>query len=98
MPVFVDNERIPWKGRVWCHLVADTPGELHAFARRLGLHKDWFQSGSVYPHYDITVSVRDRALSLGALDGDRPTIIECAKRLKENLAKERTQEQLGFIF
>lgn len=98
MTVYVDNERIPWKGRVWCHLVADTPDELHAFAKRLGLHKDWFQSRSIYPHYDITVSLRDRALDLGALDGDRSTIIECAKRLKENLAKERKQEQLGFVF
>jgi hypothetical protein len=79
-------------------MVADTPDELHAFARRLGLQKSWFQSSSVYPHYDITVSVRNRALELGALDGDRPTIIACAKRLKANLALERKQQQLGFTF
>lgn len=98
MPVYVDNERIAWRGRFWCHMVADTPAELHAFARRLGLQKGWFQSASVYPHYDITISIRNRALELGALDGDRPTIIACAKRLKENLARERKQEQLGFTF
>lgn len=98
MTVYVDNERIEWRGRNWCHMVADTPDELHAFARRLGLRKSWFQSASVYPHYDITVSVRNRALELGALDGDRPTIIACAKLLKANLARERKQEQLGFTF
>lgn len=98
MPVYVDNERIAWRGRLWCHMVADTPDELHAFARRLGLKKGWFQSASIYPHYDITVSIRTRALELGALGGDRPTIIASAKRLKENLAKERKQEQLGFTF
>ena len=98
MAVYVDNERIEWRGTLWCHLIADTPDELHRFARRLGLQKNWFQSESVYPHYDITVSVRARAIELGALNGDRTVIIACAKRLKENLAKENAQEQLQFSF
>jgi hypothetical protein len=98
MAVYVDNEQIAWRGALWCHLVADTPDELHSFARRLGLQKSWFQSESIYPHYDITTTVRERALELGALDGDRSTMIACAKRLKENLAKEPKQEQLQFTF
>lgn len=98
MAVYVDNERIAWRGALWCHLVADTPDELHSFARRLGLQKSWFQSESIYPHYDITISVRSRAIALGALDGDRSAIIACAKRLKMNLANARTEEQLQFSF
>lgn len=88
MAVYVDDELIPWRGKLWCHLVADTLPELHAFARRLGLRTAWFQAKSAYPHYDVTVSVRDRALTMGATLGDRETIISRAKLLKRELKSE----------
>jgi Protein of unknown function (DUF4031) len=88
MAIYVDDEQIPWRGKLWCHLVADTLGELHMFAHRLGLQEAWFQSRSVYPHYDVTVKVRDRALAMGATLGDRQTIITCAKLLKHELHAE----------
>ncbi len=88
MAVYVDDELIPWRGKLWCHLVADSLAELHAFARSLGLREAWFQSKSVYPHYDVTVSVRDRALTMGASMGDRQTIISCAKLLNHELRLE----------
>jgi Protein of unknown function (DUF4031) len=88
MTVYVDDEQIPWRGRLWCHLVADSLDELHVFARQLGLQEGWFQSGSVYPHYDVTVKIRDRALTMGATLGDRRIIISCAKRLKDELYAE----------
>jgi hypothetical protein len=86
MTVYVDNEQITWRGKKWCHLVADSLDELHAFAGGLGLRRAWFQDQASYPHYDVTVSVRDRALALGASHGDRRTIIGCAKVLKTQLA------------
>ena len=82
MAVYVDDEQIPWRGKLWCHLVADSLMELHDFAAALGLKRAWFQNGSRYPHYDVTMSVRDRALRMGAHLGDRRTIVGCAKRLK----------------
>lgn len=88
MAVYVDDELIPWRGKLWCHLVADTLPELHAFARKLGLRQAWFQANAAYPHYDVTISVRDRALSMGACMGDRQTIIACAKLLKYELNSE----------
>jgi hypothetical protein len=92
MTVYVDDEQIAWRGKVWCHLVADTLAELHEFADKLGLRREWFQSKSRYPHYDVTVSMRDRALRLGAVMGDRLTIYECAVRLQhEAAAMKRTQ-------
>jgi hypothetical protein len=91
MAVYVDDEQIPWRGKLWCHLVADTLPELHEFASQLGLRRAWFQSKSLYPHYDVTTSVRDRALALGAKLGDRGTIVYCAKRLK---AEQQTEAQL----
>ena len=86
MAVYIDNMQIEWRGKRWCHLVADTLEELHAFAGTLGLRRDWFQTRASYPHYDVTVPMRRRALILGALEGDRVTIITCAKKLKFELA------------
>lgn len=82
MPVYVDNARLEWRGKQWCHLVADSLDELHAFAGRLGLKPVWFQWRTMYPHYDVTVAVRAKALVLGAQIGDKATIVKCAKRLR----------------
>ncbi|MFA6069694.1 MAG: DUF4031 domain-containing protein [Janthinobacterium sp.] len=89
MAVYVDNVRIFWRGKHWCHLVADSLGELHTFAIILGLNKSWFQPYASYPHYDITISMRDRALLLGAHVGDRRKIIGCAKVLKSEFEFSR---------
>jgi hypothetical protein len=88
MTVYVDNEQLSWRGKKWCHLVADTLDELHGFALKLGLKRAWFQDRASYPHYDVTVSVREVALKLGAVHGDRRTIIGCAKSLKVQLAAQ----------
>jgi hypothetical protein len=56
------------------HLQADTLGELHAFAARLGLRREWFQSRPSRPendHYDLTRARRDLAVELGAITEDR---------------------------
>jgi hypothetical protein len=55
------------------HLQADTPEELHDFAGRLGLRREWFQAKPGRPendHYDLTQRGRERALELGAIDED----------------------------
>ena len=50
----------------WCHMHSDTSeDELHDFASRLGLKREWFQS-KPYAHYDITPSKRQLAVKLGA--------------------------------
>jgi hypothetical protein len=56
------------------HLQADTTDELHAFAERLGMRREWFQSKPRRPendHYDLTHTLRARALELGAIAEDR---------------------------
>ncbi|WP_155027742.1 DUF4031 domain-containing protein [Burkholderia pseudomallei] len=88
MTVYVDHSRLSWRGRSWCHLVADSVAELHAFAAELGLRKEWFQDRTMYPHYDVTVSVQRRALALGAQVGDKRTIVACAKRLRVELSRD----------
>lgn len=89
MPVYVDDERIPWRGRLWGHLVADTLDELHCFAGNLGLKRDWFQESATYPHYDITTAVRAKALQMGALHADRAKTAACFLKLKAELIASR---------
>lgn len=51
------------------HMVStEGPDELHEFANRLGLRREWFQDSPVSPHYDLTTpKARQRAQRAGAL-------------------------------
>lgn len=92
MAVYVDNARIPWRGRHWCHLVADTLDELHSFARALGLRRAWFQAQASLPHYDVTVETRSIALSRGANVVDRRTLVNVGRQLKQELAGQNERQ------
>lgn len=83
MAVYVDNERIPWRGKLWCHLVADSLEELHQFAAKLNLQRHWFQCTGRFPHYDVTISVRERALAMGAVAAGKRETIAAARKLRE---------------
>ncbi|RYG38386.1 MAG: DUF4031 domain-containing protein [Burkholderiales bacterium] len=85
MAVYVDREQIPWRGKLWCHLVADSLDELHAFASALGLKRSWFQDRASYPHYDVTMSMRERALKRGALSVGKTEMLKSARKLKLEL-------------
>lgn len=50
----------------WSHLFADNIEELHEFASKLGLRREWFQDKESFPHYDIVGSKRRLAIELGA--------------------------------
>ena len=68
----------PLRYKWWSHLWSDTSlEELHAFAERLGLKREWFQC-KVGPqateeqkfrraHYDVVPTKRKKALSFGAV-------------------------------
>lgn len=48
--------------------MADSGAELRQFAARLRLNSAWIENpGTVLEHYDITASVRERALRRGAV-------------------------------
>jgi len=73
------------------HLQADTAEELHAFAARMGLRREWFQSTPGRPekdHYDLTAAGRELAIRLGALSEDRRT----ATRRRQTLRRARRGE------
>jgi hypothetical protein len=77
MSVYVDHAFAYGEWGRWSgggHLQADTPEELHAFAQRLGMRREWFQSKPSRPendHYDLTERRRVLALGLGAIAEDR---------------------------
>ena len=89
MAVYVDGSRIPWRGRSWSHLTADTAEELHEFAARLGIPKRGFHHNPARPwkdHYDFPESLREEALSLGAKPIGRR---EATARLRAKRAEHR---------
>lgn len=77
MTIFVDNMRMRARvGRLdarWSHLFTDQVDktELHEFAARIGLRRAWFQHKDRAPwqdHYDVTDSVRAKAVAAGATE------------------------------
>lgn len=61
-------------GDQWCHMFADAAdcAELHAFALRVGMRREWFQGD----HYDLTPAKRARAVRFGAKEVSRREAVE----------------------
>lgn len=62
MTVYVDDMQAPFRRMIMCHMIADTPEELHAMADRIGVARRWFQGD----HYDIAMIKRRLAVAAGA--------------------------------
>ena len=52
----------------YCHLLADTPEELHAMAADLGIPRRAFQDHPWRWHYDLPGHLRPTAVRLGAVE------------------------------
>ena len=80
--VFVD-ELLVWHN-AWgpfkkgsCHMSSDVgPEELHAFAKRIGMKRSWYQGGR-HPHYDLTPSKRVLAVKMGAVEVPGRVFVRC---------------------
>lgn len=74
MTVMVDDLRVWDHAKHRCfksgsaHLTTDEEllDELHTFAARLGLKREWFQDHFIAPHYDLSPNKHALALVLGA--------------------------------
>lgn len=80
MSVYVDPifHQLGPRGQTdWCHMVADTEGELHEMADRIGLRREWYHRH----HYNLTPESRTLAISLGAVEA---TTRECARKRREH--------------
>lgn len=81
MTVYVDRARNPLGRMILCHMAADTLEELHAMADAIGMRRAWFQATS-FPHYDVSLDRRRRALALGAIEVDRRQLARFMRRRK----------------
>lgn len=68
-----------------CHMIADTPEELHAMADLIGIQRRWFQEPpkASFWHYDIAQSKRALAVKAGALDCDRNAFVAALRKIRE---------------
>jgi uncharacterized protein DUF4031 len=55
---------------IMCHMMADTLGELHAMADRIGVARKWVQEADRPSdvHYDISLGKRAAAVKAGAVE------------------------------
>ena len=79
MAVYVDDARIPFRGRVMCHMLADTDAELRAMAERLGMQQRWHQGD----HFDIDRDTRALAVAHGAREITRREAVRVRRRFRE---------------
>ncbi|MFY2658671.1 DUF4031 domain-containing protein [Achromobacter xylosoxidans] len=73
-----------------CHMFTDSLDleELHCFAERIGMRREWFQQSRVAPHYDLTPNRRAKAVSLGAVEVlDRRRASEIWRARREAVAR-----------
>lgn len=67
MAVYVDDMQAPFGRMKMCHMLADSTAELLAMADRIGVQRKWIQKqGQPDEHFDIALSRRSAALTLGA--------------------------------
>lgn len=84
MPVYVDRAENAYGRMVMCHMIADSPDELHTMADTIGIARKWFQTPpkASFWHYDIAKSKRALAIKAGAIDCDRNTFVGHLKRIR----------------
>lgn len=88
MSVYVDRSANAYRGMIMCHMIADTPAELHAMAREIGVARRWFQDSppASFPHYDVCKSKRAAAVKAGAVDCERNDFVGAMRRIRDSEA------------
>jgi len=67
--VYVDNPKATYGRMKMCHMIADTSEELIEMADQIGVDRKWVQfQGTRKEHFDICLSKRKLAVTLGAVE------------------------------
>lgn len=83
MAVYVDDARNHFGRMIMCHMVADTTGELHDMAEKVGMKRSWYQSVARYPHYDVSLFRRKIVVAEGAIEVTTRELIEIQKKVRQ---------------
>jgi len=96
-PIYVCPTRRRWGRGIWCHLFSEDIEALHQFAARIGLQRSWFQCppAAKWPHYDIPLFRRTKAIEAGAIVATRKQFVEIARRIQALTAMTAETEALG---
>ena len=79
----------------WCHMATDgEPGELHAFAERLGLRRAWYQRD----HYDLPPHGRAAAVALGAQEVSSGELLARMSGPRGDRARRRGLAPAGVVW
>lgn len=84
MAVYVDSANLKYRNMVMCHMIADTLPELHDMAKKIGMKKEWFQKDASFPHYDVPLFRKKKALELGAIEVNRREIALKMREIRKN--------------
>ena len=84
MAVYVDAPIYHYGRMIMCHMIADTPTELHAMAAVIGIARRWFQAPpkASFWHYDIAKSKRALAVVAGAIACERADFVAALQRIR----------------
>lgn len=78
------------EGKSSCHLTCDGDlAELHAFAKKIGLRREWFQDRLSGAHYDLTARRRAAAVAAGAVE------VSGRKQAQDRLASKLVPRRVG---
>jgi hypothetical protein len=78
-----------WNWTRVAHLMADTEEELIAFGERIGCKPEWLQHSRLgVPHFDVTIRMRDKAVSAGAVEIDRKAEVALARKYQKQNKEE----------
>lgn len=81
--VYIDTMNAKYRGMIMCHMMADTKEELLEMAIKIGVNIKWIQDENTpREHFDVCLSKKLKALSLGAQ--------ECGWRKIADLIKQKT--------
>ena len=82
-PLYWLRKAFGWRYKTYCHLFADSDGELFDFATtKLGLSMEWLQGtvGGNPPHYDLTENKRVLAIKFGAVNLSDEKLVQFIKQ------------------
>jgi len=86
--VYVDKAIYRFGNMIMCHMIADTPDELHTMADEIGVARRWLQQPprASFWHYDIAKSKRELAIKAGAIECDRNDFVAHLRRIRASEA------------